>query len=169
MPAQALLLEKSFLLLSCLPLADPRLYLGQTGIRSEKELIFRLVFCAFWPWLHLWRVLFESPPTTGPAGHTRVEEVPFWGLFAHPCCAQVIPGTPFTFPQEPSWHLQRPHLPCQALRCKPCSPVVPCPQNPLLCPLSQHLPACWPTFLQIKHFSNGLKLLKHVLGIYSRE
>lgn len=29
---------------------------------------------------------------------------------------------------------------------------------------SEHLPAWWPTFLQIKRLSNGHKLLKYVLG-----
>lgn len=72
---------------------------------------------------------------------------PFWGLFAHPCCTRVIPGAPFRFPQEPFWYLQWPHLLCQALRCKPCTPLVPWPQGPLHRPLSQtqlHPSTCLP-------------------------
>lgn len=49
----------------------------------------------------------------------------------------MILGAPFTFPRETFWRLQWPHLPCQALRCKPCTALVPCPQGPLHCPLSQ--------------------------------
>lgn len=62
---------------------------------------------------------------------------PFWGLLTHSCYTSVISGAPFTFPQETFWRLQWPHLPCQILRCKPCTPLVPCPHGPLHCPLSQ--------------------------------
>lgn len=76
----------------------------------------------------------------------------------------MISGAPFTFPQETFCCLQWPHLPCQALRCKPCTPHVPKVPSTALSPrsscsmaqkASQHLPAWWPTFLQIKHLSNG--------------
>lgn len=55
MPAPALPVEKRRLklspLCSCPPQADPRLYLGQTGIRSGNEPIFRLAFRALRWWL----------------------------------------------------------------------------------------------------------------------
>lgn len=96
---------KVFVICSCPPQADPRLYLGQTGIRCGNELIFCLVFRAFQRWLPLWgctsgEFYLNHLPPGCLRSHTGGRDLghPLWGLFAHPCCTQVISGAPFTFP-----------------------------------------------------------------------
>lgn len=186
MPAPALPVEKRrlklFPLCSCPPQADPRLYLGQTGIRSGNEPIFRLAFRVIRRWLrgrgctprefylnHLQPGCPRSCRShTGGTGATRLGTA-----FLGSLCPSLLhsgdsrgsfplsTGTLLVFavatPALPSPDVQTLHS-SGSLSPGPLHRPLPDPAA------SQHLPAWWPTFLQIKHFSNGHKLLKHVLG-----